>query len=387
MIKKNGFISISIIYSFFIVFMLLLVLVMSTYVNNRTQSTIYKNDIKMKNTSTKKMQLNDYIRANTNSGKGIYTVGQDYIYRGPSVNNYVMFNGEKWRIIGVFSDNSHGVNQEYLTKIVRVNALDSTLMFDNKSGNADKNIGLSDQADGSNNWSDSQLNFLLNPRIYVNSSYKDNKILTNYEISSDFVIDRQTNFNASNVFTENYIVKLYRNMGSYFESQYTTSYKPEKVTFSSQFVGINFNITSRIKSSYEGYIQEATWHTGAINVSNVTSSANKNKFYAEERGTQVSDPTLHATSFKGLVGIIYASDYHRADYSGNWMTSGFKNDWTMSHLKNSKNKAISISADGTTFETTNVNSSKKVHPVVYLKTDVRIDSGAGTNSSPYIITR
>ena len=46
--KKNGFISISIIYSFFLVFMLLLVLIMASYVNNRTSLNIYKKDIKVR---------------------------------------------------------------------------------------------------------------------------------------------------------------------------------------------------------------------------------------------------------------------------------------------------------------------------------------------------
>ena len=46
MIKKNGFISISIVYSFFVVFMLLLVLIMASYVNNRNSLNVYKKDIK-----------------------------------------------------------------------------------------------------------------------------------------------------------------------------------------------------------------------------------------------------------------------------------------------------------------------------------------------------
>ena len=60
-------------------------------------------------------------------------------------------------------------------------------------------------------------------------------------------------------------------------------------------------------------------------------------------------------------------------------------DWD--YLKNSKTQAISITSDGTGFELTDVNKNKRVHPVLYLKTDVRIASGSGTNSSPYVLTR
>lgn len=44
--NKNGFISISVIYSFFLVILLLLALIMSTYINNRVNFGIYLDDIK-----------------------------------------------------------------------------------------------------------------------------------------------------------------------------------------------------------------------------------------------------------------------------------------------------------------------------------------------------
>ena len=45
--KKNGFISVSIVYSFLLAFLLILTLIMTTYVNNRIKLSKYKNEIKL----------------------------------------------------------------------------------------------------------------------------------------------------------------------------------------------------------------------------------------------------------------------------------------------------------------------------------------------------
>ena len=44
-------------------------------------------------------------------------------YIGSNPNNYVLFNNELWRIIGVFSEDSHGVSGEKLVKIIRSESL------------------------------------------------------------------------------------------------------------------------------------------------------------------------------------------------------------------------------------------------------------------------
>ena len=44
-------------------------------------------------------------------------------YIGANPNNYVLFNNELWRIIGVFSEDSHGVSGEKLVKIIRSESL------------------------------------------------------------------------------------------------------------------------------------------------------------------------------------------------------------------------------------------------------------------------
>ena len=46
-----------------------------------------------------------------------------YRYEGKNPNNYIWFNNELWRIIGVFDENSHGVSGQNLVKIIRENPL------------------------------------------------------------------------------------------------------------------------------------------------------------------------------------------------------------------------------------------------------------------------
>lgn len=134
MVKKNGFISISIIYSFFIVFLLLLLLMMSTYVNNRFNFNIYKADIKKKlaNTVAEPSGFSNFrdhiielatLTEDQTTWKVKYENG--YRFQGFSPRNYVWFNNEMWRVIGVFDSNSHGVSGKNLVKLIRVNSINN----------------------------------------------------------------------------------------------------------------------------------------------------------------------------------------------------------------------------------------------------------------------
>ena len=57
--------------------------------------------------------LNNYITSLSGSTQGTGEVVNEngYRYEGKNPNNYIWFNNELWRIIGVFDETSHGVNQ------------------------------------------------------------------------------------------------------------------------------------------------------------------------------------------------------------------------------------------------------------------------------------
>ena len=74
----------------------------------------------------------------------------DIRYEGKNPNNYVWFNNEYWRIIGVFDSSSHGQSGKNLVKIIRADVLD----------------GLTWHKSNTNNWTAASLNKLLNGAYY-----------------------------------------------------------------------------------------------------------------------------------------------------------------------------------------------------------------------------
>lgn len=111
-------------------------------------------------TPQSKNYLNSMIMglAGTSQGTGEVVNENGYRYEGKNPNNYIWFNNELWRIIGVFDESSHGQAGQNLVKIIRNNSI-GTFVFDNDT---------SESKYGSNDWTTSDLMNLLNEG-YLNS--------------------------------------------------------------------------------------------------------------------------------------------------------------------------------------------------------------------------
>ena len=125
-------------------------------------NTKYENCTLNYTDSTSKVNLADYIisLAGTTQGTGKVVNEKGYRYEGKNPNNYIWFNNEYWRIIGVFDSASHGLDGKNLVKIIRASALG----------------GLAWDKSLTNNWTTASLNFLLNGAYYnatdgTNSGY------------------------------------------------------------------------------------------------------------------------------------------------------------------------------------------------------------------------
>ena len=72
-------------------------------------------------TTISQTNLNNYIIGLSGSEQGTGQVVNEngYRYEGKNPNNYIWFNNELWRIIGVFDENSHGQASQNLVKIIR----------------------------------------------------------------------------------------------------------------------------------------------------------------------------------------------------------------------------------------------------------------------------
>ena len=282
----------------------------------------------------------------------------DYRYIGANPNNYVQFNDELWRIIGVFTvDDGTGKTEERL-KIIRNESI-GTYSWDNK----DTTTGAESDA-GKNNWTDARLNYLLNP------GHESESVGGSLYWNSD----SGTCYNGQNNGTTN----------------------------------CDFTTTG-LKEEAKDMIGDTLWYLGGSSTDNdVTTSM----FYERERGTNVynSSTSPRDTSWVGKVGLMYPSDYGYATSGGsttdrdaclnkevnNWEDSSYSdcknNDW----LYNSKRSQWTLSPAFHYYYMLFVDSdsyisgvspyvSIMVRPVVFLKSNIKIVDGNGTSSNPYIL--
>ena len=382
--KQNGFISISIIYSFFIVFMLLLALIMTSYVNTRLRLNIYKKDIK-KTYAGQETYLYDYVKSKatlvTRSDNA-----KDYRYTGSSANNFVLFNGELWRIIGAVCQNTTCSSRaDYYIKIVRVTTFNTP--WDCKK----KNVGSSASDTGSYDWSDSQLMMMLNPKDYYKSGRNGTTVLhNNYTLDGYAVKDGH-----------NPKIVLYSQMGAYFKNTLSL-YK----LVATDTTGFTSTATARkcsnsvttdclriITDDSQGKIQAAKWVTNPFDLTSVSSTNNFDKL--EKNGNLY---------WNGKVGLLSVSDvcyaYKNATNrnkclqsntlvaNDSWLyeTTKSVDEWFLDSTKTDKG-VVFRAKDTTKFDkTTSLCANKYIRTVMYLKNTVTvIGNRDGSEGKPLLL--
>lgn len=264
----------------------------------------------------------------------------DYRYRGINPNNYIWFNDELWRIIGVFDQNSHGIIGKKLVKIIRNESIGG-YVFDNDT----------ESTYGRSNFPTSDIYKLLN-NAYYNSL---NGTGDNYCYAYYDVLPGSCNFTGRGIKLE------YRNM-----------------------------IESRVNWFLGGD------GSGAIEK---TSSA----IYKLERGTNVysgNDVSTYAAGVTTPIALMYASDYGYAAPSSckktlsEYSTAGCADsNWLLSYLEpvlfvrsDSSHGIFYIGSNGSVSgETVGPRNSIDIRPTLYLNSDVYYISGSGTALDPYKI--
>lgn len=279
----------------------------------------------------------------------------DYRYIGANPNNYVKFNDELWRIIGVFDTDDGTGKMEKRLKIIRNEPI-GDYSWDNKN----TSTGAEDSF-GKNNWSDARLNYLLN---------------AGHE-------------------SETYGGSLYWNRKSgkcYSEQNNATT-------------SCNFTSTGLTDTAKE-MIGDAKWYLGGVSLySSLTSQSYKN-----ERGTGVNKG--RSTNWTGKVGLIYPSDYGYATSGDssttrascmarnlfNWdgASACYQNDWLLAPPGTIKwfLSPDSYNGNGVShvnnigiFNTSAACSSYNIWPTVYLKSTINITSGTGSSTDPFILAQ
>ena len=293
--------------------------------------------------------LKDYILNLDKTDNGLEvddTTDKNIRYVGASPKNYLKFNNETWRIIGVFNsitsiDEQGSETKESLVKIVRNESLGS-YSWDTSESTINRGWG-------SNEWSQADL-------------------MT--ELNTDYINPNPT-------------------------SSTTLWYNGENNTKTGLY-----DYSKNIKSGWIDKIAKVRWNLGGNN----TSSISALNMYIDERRTDVDDSeydvVTRASRWDGKVALIYASDYGYASTgtecrnslyqcdnvdskANNWLfASAYQ--WTLTHRFNSVYWSFLVSSEGKVSNSRPFNDSG-VRPAVFLKSDVMITGGTGTESDPYII--
>ena len=287
------------------------------------------------------------------------TPDQNIRYYGSDPNNYVSFNNELWRIIGVFGNN---------VKLVRSEKL-GDLSWDSSESSVNGGYGI-------NQWGE--------------STYEDG---SSYEGAD---------------------LQVYLNKRYYGGDTTVTCYGSDNN-------GTKTCPTGTIDDASKTLIDNHIWNTGAIDVTDTTivnqetGALNTVPFYNAERGSVIgkictsdsgcNDTVERATTWTGYVALPYVTDWAYASSendcntkidqstykckNNNWMHYGSAysdNTWYLAPYAD-PNVAYSVwivngvglVRGGSAF------SHYPVFPTIYLKSNILIESGTGTSSNPYVL--
>ena len=277
------------------------------------------------------------------------TSDQNIRYYGSDPNNYVSFNNELWRIIGVFGNNVKLVRKDSLGSL-SWDSSDSTI----NNGNGINQWGESTDADG-NEYAGADLKNYLNTMYYGGTSV--------------------TCYNGQN-------------------NQTTTC------------------PTGTIDEPSKGLIDYHIWNTGAIEYETTTDTikfykAERGRLNGKicYGGSPCNDAIIRTTTWTGYIGLPYATDWAYASSENICETNMQTQDSSNAYVCKNNNwiyqksdiRIISsipnlhtalyvwVVSEIGSIQNANASETHSIFPTLYLKSNVLIDSGNGTSSNPYTL--
>ena len=249
-------------------------------------------------------------------------------YEGKNPDNYVWFNNEYWRIIGVFDSNSHGQANKNLVKIIRSNVL---------------NV-LARHKSNTNDWTLASLNKLLNSAYYnaqdgTSSSYcyGDKSITSNCD------------------YTKKGIQSDYRNM----------------ITNVTWYLG-GYSSNSATAEAFYGYERGTTVYSGRP----TSTTGYIGLMYPSDYGYSVLSSSCARTTNLG--------SYNTATCAGASWLYGKGHEWTLSPGLSSGGSAFLLYNSGNV-SIGPANYGIGARPVLYLDASVYKIAGEGTLDKPFLI--
>ena len=304
------------------------------------------------------------------------TTDNNLRYVGSAPNNYVEFNGELWRIIGVMNNiEKEDGTTESLVKIRRAESL-GDYSWDSSDSTINEGYGI-------NQWGASDTYEGADLMRELNTDY-----LGNITVGTD---------------------------GKWYNSENNskTANMP----------------TNTLSTSAQSMIQTVKWNLGSPSNNDGTYDSNYTKnitpsfSYTRERtntngkvctsGTYCNDTVNRISTWTGKVGLIYPSDYGYATSGGtttnratclntsmynwsnsnaanckdnDWLLDSSRGQWTLSPKADSSNanKVMYVHSGGTVTDY-GVFEAYIVRPSIFLKSSVSITGGNGSSTSPYTL--
>ena len=283
---------------------------------------------------------NDEVLRNVNNLKKDNTVDENIRYYGSDPNNYVSFNNELWRIIGVFGSNVKLIRNESLGK----------LSWDSSESSINEGEGV-------NEWSTSALKNYLNKMYYGGDT-----TVTCYGGTKNSIKTCPTNtlVEVAKSLIDNHTWKT----GAI---EYNT--RTDTLAFYSAERG---TVNGKICTSGDycnDTVERTTEWPGYIGLPYATD-------YAYASGESICETNMVKQDSNNV--YICKND--------NWMFKPNTWYWTMSPLAYSGSSRFVwlVSSDGSVGS--NVAAcGGAVFPTIYLKSNILIESGTGTSSDPYIL--
>ena len=294
-------------------------------------NTKYENCTLNYTDSTSKVNLASYIMGLSGKTQGTGKVVNEngYRYEGKNPNNYIWFNNEYWRIIGVFDSASHGVSGKKLVKIIRADTLG----------------GLSWNSSETNNWVTSNLKSILNG-AYYNAEDGTN---------SGFCYSSFSRIAFNCDYTKKGIQSGYRNMIA-------------NVTW---YLG-GSSINNATAEAFYGYERGTTVYTGRP----IKTTGYIGLIYASDYGYSVLSSSCARTT--------NLSSYGSATCSGQSWLYGKGNEWTLTPDSSDDARVYYLnSLSKLYFDSAHYGYGSR--PVLYLDASVYKMDGNGSLNSPYII--
>ena len=274
------------------------------------------------------------------------TSDENIRYYGSNPNNYVSFNNELWRIIGVFGNNVKLVRSETLGK----------LSWDSSESSVNDGYGV-------NEWSQADLKNYLNTMYYGGTSVtcyngQNNQTTTCPTGTIDETSKGLIDYHTWNTGAPNYNT-LYDSTTSSYDT--VAFYRAERG-----------NVNGKICTSgnwCNDTVTRTTEWTGYVGLPYITDYA-----YASSENdcnTKIDQSSTHKC--KNNNWMHYGSTYNDVTWylSPNANTSSATNVWV--------GRGYGNAGVG------NASSASAFFPAIYLKSNVIIESGNGSSSDPYVL--